>query len=70
MERTLGNVRDEILTSFGGRASEQVQGDLICDCRAEMNVEQLADIKNTIILFVCLSKILHKHCFQFLLGPL
>ena len=30
----------------------------------------LASIKNTIILFVCPSKILHKHCFQFLLGPL
>ena len=25
--------------------------------------------KNTITLFVCPSKILHKHCFQFLLGP-
>lgn len=41
VERTLGNVRDEILTSLGGRASEQVQGDLICDFRAEMSVEQL-----------------------------
>ena len=41
VERTLGNVRDEILTSLGGRASEQVQGDLICDFRAEMNVERL-----------------------------
>ena len=29
---------------------------------------QLANIKNTIILFVCPSKILHKHCFYFLLG--
>ena len=28
------------------------------------------NIKNTMILFVCLSKILHMHCFQFLLGPL
>ena len=41
VERTLGDVRDEILTSLGERASEQVQGDLICDFRAEMNVEQL-----------------------------
>ena len=31
---------------------------------------KLASIRNTIILFVCPSKILHKHCFQFLLGPL
>ena len=31
---------------------------------------ELANIKNTIIFFVCPSKILHKHCFQFLLGPL
>ena len=30
----------------------------------------LANIKNTIILFVCPSKSLHKHCFQFRLGPL
>ena len=30
----------------------------------------LASIKNTIILFVYPSKILHKHRFQFLLGPL
>ena len=30
----------------------------------------LALFKNTIILFVCPSKILHKHCFQFLLGQL
>ena len=29
-----------------------------------------ANIKNTIILFDCPSKILHKHCFPFLLGPL
>ena len=28
----------------------------------------VANIKNTIILFVCPSKLLHKHCFQFLLG--
>ena len=41
LERTLGNVRDKILTSLGGRASKQVQGDLICDFRAEMNVERL-----------------------------
>ena len=27
-------------------------------------------IKNTIILFVCPSKILHKPCFEFLLRPL
>ena len=31
---------------------------------------QLSNIKNTIILFVCPSKILHEHCFQFLLGSL
>ena len=29
----------------------------------------VANIKNTIILFVCPSKILHEHCFYFLLGP-
>ena len=29
---------------------------------------ELANIKNTIILFVCLSNILRKHCFYFLLG--
>ena len=29
---------------------------------------ELANIKNTIILFVCPPKILHKHCFYFLLG--
>ena len=29
---------------------------------------QLANIKNTIILFICPSKILHRHCFYFLLG--
>ena len=29
---------------------------------------KLATIKNTIILFLCPSKILHKHCFYFLLG--
>ena len=28
---------------------------------------QLASVKNTIILFVCPSKMLHKHCFYFLL---
>ena len=28
----------------------------------------LATMKNTIILFVCPSKILNKHCFEFLLG--
>ena len=28
-----------------------------------------ANIKSTIILFVCPSKILHEHCFYFLLGP-
>ena len=28
------------------------------------------NIENTVILFVCPSKILHKHCFQFILGPL
>ena len=28
----------------------------------------LANIKNTIILFACPPKILHKHCFYFLLG--
>ena len=33
-----------------------------------VNHIELADIKNTIILFVCPSKILHKHCFYFLLG--
>ena len=41
VERTLGDVRDDILTSLRGRASEQVKGDLICDFRTEMNVEQL-----------------------------
>lgn len=41
VERSLGNVRDEIVTSLGGRAGEQVQDDLICDSRAEVNVEQL-----------------------------
>ena len=30
---------------------------------------QVSNIKNTIILVACPSKILHKHCFQFLLGP-
>ena len=30
----------------------------------------LANIKNTIILFVCPPKMLHKHRFQFLLGSL
>ena len=30
---------------------------------------ELANIKNTIIFFICPSKIiLHKHCFQFFLG--
>ena len=28
----------------------------------------LANIRYTIILFVCLPKTLHKHCFYFLLG--
>ena len=27
-----------------------------------------ATLKNTMILFVCPSKLLHKHCFRFLLG--
>ena len=36
--------------------------------KAELFTSQLASIKNTIILFVCPPKILHKHCFQFLLG--
>ena len=30
--------------------------------------KKLANIKNTIILFVCPFNILHKHCFYFLLG--
>ena len=34
----------------------------------EIIENELADIKNTIKLFVCPSKILHKHCFYFLLG--
>ena len=32
--------------------------------------KELTTIKNTIILFVCPSKILHKHCSYLVLGPL
>ena len=33
-----------------------------------LNLSLLANTKNTIILFVCPPKILHKHCFYILLG--
>ena len=35
--------------------------------RIGLSEVQLASVKNTIILFVCSSKMLHKHCFYFLL---
>ena len=34
----------------------------------QQHAKVLATIKNTIIPFVCPTKILHKHCFYFLLG--
>ena len=34
----------------------------------EITSLELANIKNTIMFFVCPSKIMHKHCFYFLLG--
>ena len=45
---------------------------LVCsDSREIRRIDvKLASVKNTIILFVCPTKILHKHCFQLLLGPL
>ena len=43
----------------------------LADTKREVKLTALlASIKNTIILFVCPSKILHKHCIQFLLEPL
>ena len=54
-------------TSFGGETSGSV-----AKCRlfsqATLDIELQKVPKHTIMLFVCNPNILHKHCFQFLLG--
>ena len=43
---------------------------LICYLHNDFIGQRISKYKNTITLFVCPYKILHKHCFQFLLGSL